>query len=51
MSHAFRLSFTGPVYSHDPAFAAREEVQAMPCYPREGSIRIIDGTVVVKLNP
>ena len=45
------LGFTGPVYSHDDAFAAREEVQAMPCYPQEGSIRVIDGTVVVKLNP
>ena len=26
------------------------EVQAMPAYPAEGSIRIIDGVVVVKLS-
>lgn len=34
----------------DPAsFEAMEEVQNMPTYPDSGSIRIIDGTVVVKL--
>ena len=33
----------------DPArFAEMSEVQAMPCYPEEGSIAVIDGTVVVK---
>lgn len=33
----------------DPApFAEMPEVQAMPCYPEDGSIAEIDGTVVVK---
>ena len=35
----------------DPAaFRDNAEVAAMPCYPADGSIRIIDGAVVVKLS-
>jgi hypothetical protein len=30
--------------------AAREEVEAMPCYPNAGSIRIVEDTVVVKFQ-
>ena len=48
------VGFTGPVYLGESAqaknLAATEQVQNMPVYPREGSIQIIDGMVVVKLN-
>ena len=27
-----------------------KEVQAMPFYPDDGSIRVVDGTVVVRLS-
>jgi|GEM_PF-3874364 len=30
------------------SYAQKPEVQSMPCYPDDGSIRVIDGTVVVK---
>lgn len=50
----YYTGFTGPVFTGDSetatTLAATEEVQAMPCYPRDGSVRIIDGKVVVKLN-
>lgn len=46
--------FTGPVFTGDSetatTLAATEEVQAMPCYPRDGSVRVIGDKVVVKLN-
>lgn len=32
------------------ALAASDEVRAMPCYPDDGSVRVIDGVVVVKLS-
>lgn len=48
------LSFTQPVYlgntAEGKAAAELEEVQSMPRYPTPGSIRVIDDTVVVKLN-
>lgn len=48
------LGFTNPVYPGDSAmaqeFAAMEQVQAMPLYPRADSIQVIDGAVIVKLN-
>ncbi len=28
----------------------REEVREMPGYPEDGAIRIIDGTVIVKMS-
>ena len=31
-------------------YAAKPEVQAMPLYPRQGSVKVVDGAVVVKLN-
>lgn len=48
------LGFTGPVYLgtswQAEAFSEMEQFQAMPLYPQEGSIQIIYGCVVVKLN-
>ena len=48
------LAFTDPVYTGDSETAVRfaelEEVKAMPLYPQQGSVRVIEGTVVVKLN-
>lgn len=32
------------------ALAVQEEVQAMPCYPADGSIRVLDGYLVLKLE-
>lgn len=37
----------GPAYADPAAWVDREEVLAMPHYPDDGSIRVIDGTVVV----
>ena len=37
----------GPAYADPAGWADREETRAMPHYPDDGSIRIIDGTVVV----
>ena len=46
--------FIGTVYSagSDQAayFKALPEVAAMPAYPSEGSVRVIEGCVVVKLR-
>lgn len=39
-----------PTEADPAAFRENAEVTAMPCYPADGSIRIIDGTVVVKLS-
>ena len=39
-----------PPYADGETFADLPEVQAMPGYPDAGSIRIVNGTVVVKLN-
>ena len=30
--------------------AQKQETVNMPCYPKDGSIKIIDGTVIVKIN-
>ena len=38
-----------PQYVDSGRFASMQEVQEMPCYPDDGSIRIIDNTVVVKM--
>ena len=38
-----------PEYVDPGRFAEMREVQEMPCYPDDGSIRIIDDTVVVKM--
>ena len=38
-----------PEYVDSGRFADTKEVQEMPCYPDDGSIRIIDNTVVVKM--
>jgi len=50
----FYLGFPDPVYLDDSeqvkALAERPEVADMPLYPQEGSIKVIDGIVVVKLN-
>lgn len=50
----FYLGFPDPVYLDGSdivkALSERPEVKAMPLYPQAGSIRIIDNTVVVKLN-
>ena len=44
-----RCGFAPP--AADPAsFAALPQVQEMPCYPDNGSIRMISGTIVVKLT-
>lgn len=37
-----------PVKADSLQFADDPQVQQMPCYPDDGSIRVIDGTVVVK---
>ena len=48
------LAFTDPVYTGDSEtaalFARKPEVEAMPLYPRQGSVKVVDGAVVVKLN-
>jgi hypothetical protein len=38
-----------PQYVDSGRFASMQEVQEMPCYPDDGSIRVIDNTVVVKM--
>ena len=38
-----------PPFANPEAFASLPEVQAMPAYPDSGSIRMVDGVVVVKL--
>lgn len=48
------LGFTGPVYLGTSQQAldlgATEQFRSMPLYPQEGSVRLIDGYVAVKLN-
>ena len=39
-----------PTYVDGEDFAGLPEVQEMPGYPDAGSVRMVDGTVVVKLN-
>ena len=50
----YYLGFTDPVYTGDTQrardLAAAEQVRAMPLYPLAGSVRIVDGAVVVRLN-
>lgn len=50
MSHY--MGFRQPTASDDTIrkLADTEEVRAMPCYPDDGSIKIIDGYIVVKLE-
>ena len=51
----YYLGFSQPVYTGESPlaqrFAATQQVQAMPLYPQEGSVEVLDGAVVVKLNP
>ena len=48
------LAFAAPVYTGHTelaqAYAAQEAVRRMPLYPREGSVQVVDGALVVKLN-
>ncbi len=37
-------------YETTQAFMETEEVREMPVYPADGSIRIVDGTIIVKLS-
>lgn len=50
----YYLGYTGPVYTggsqRAQELADTPEVQAMPCYPDSGSIRVVDGAVVAKLG-
>lgn len=51
----YYMGYTGTVYTSfhgriAQTFLDLEEVQAMPVYPREGSVLVIGGTVVVKLS-
>lgn len=50
----YYLGYTGNIYTSfhrgSHAYAAMEEVKAMPCYPADGSVRIVGDAVVVKLN-
>lgn len=39
-----------PQYADPEPFATLPEVSQMPCYPDDGSIQVIDGTVVVKIS-
>lgn len=39
-----------PRYADESAVRQMEGVDTMPCYPAEGSIRILDGVIVVKLS-
>lgn len=47
--HSFIRNWCGfsPVFDYS-AYQTHPEVQQMPCYPDEGSIKIIDGVVIVK---
>jgi len=48
------LAVTDPVYTGESEtaeqYAEKPEVQSMPLYPRQGSVKVVDGAVVVKLN-
>ncbi len=48
------LAFYGDLYLEETqqgkAMVNHPQVQAMPCYPTQGAVKIIDGTVVVKFN-
>lgn len=50
----YYLGYTGNIYTSfhrdSDVYAAMDEVKAMPCYPQEGSVRVIGNAVVVKLN-
>ena len=49
----YYLGYTGAIYlqgsEEADTMAETEEVQAMPVYPGSGSVRVVDGYVVVKL--
>lgn len=51
----YYLGFSNPVYTGNSerarSLADTERVQAMPLYPLAGSVQVMDGAVVVKLNP
>lgn len=48
------LAFYGDLYLEETqqgkAMVNHPQVQAMPCYPTQGAVKIIDGIVVVKFN-
>ena len=48
------LGFADPVHTGHTelarSFAAQKAVQQMPVYPRAGSVKVIGGALVVKLN-
>lgn len=48
------LAFDAPVHTGHTelarSYAVREAVQEMPLYPRDGSVKVVDGALVVKLN-
>lgn len=46
----YYLGYSGEVYLGSSTLSELDEVRAMPLYPEAGSIRVIDGSVVVKLN-
>ena len=39
-----------PVITKSDSFEKKEEIKNMPCYPNSGSIKIIDGIVVIKFQ-
>ncbi|MBR0172932.1 MAG: glucosyltransferase domain-containing protein [Lachnospiraceae bacterium] len=46
---AYRSGYA-PAWGDAAAFEGHAEVAAMPCYPDDGSVRVIDDTVVIKLQ-
>ena len=48
------LAFAAPVHTGHTelaqSYAGQKTVQQMPLYPREGSVKVLDGALVVKLN-
>ncbi len=50
----YYLGYVGNIYTsfHKQSYpyGAMDEVKAMPCYPQDGSVRVIGDAVVVKLN-
>ncbi len=50
----YYLGYVGNIYTsfHEQSYpyGAMDEVKAMPCYPADGSVRVVGDAVVVKLN-
>lgn len=44
------LSFTPAEENAEKALAESAVVRDMPCYPAEGSVRAVSGTLVIKLS-